>query len=189
MRRLRRWAFNLVAAVSFLLSVATCVLWVRSFKPAGVSGGEVPRGGWAVVNWRGQLAFVHHKASPGPPRPPFPLEALRGTWGTTTALLGRDSTGRPSLLVKSLVLDPAAVWEGRPARPLDVLAHPYVLVPVAEGCRPANGFGFALRVVYLPAPTSGGGRDYSRAGSASGVSCRSRRCRTGSPPRSRVSRS
>ena len=31
MRRLLRWAFNLAAAVSAVLFVATCVLWVRTF--------------------------------------------------------------------------------------------------------------------------------------------------------------
>ena len=32
MRRLLRWAFNLAAAVSALLFVGVCVLWVRSYQ-------------------------------------------------------------------------------------------------------------------------------------------------------------
>jgi hypothetical protein len=45
---------------------------------------EVPRGGVIVLNWRGQVVIVHHKASPDPGGS---IQALRGTWGTTTAYL------------------------------------------------------------------------------------------------------
>jgi hypothetical protein len=165
MAGMKRRLFTFASALSLVVCVGTCVLWVRSYQPAGASTDEVPRGGWAVVNWRGQIAFIHHKASPGPARPPFPLEALRGTWGTTTAHLGRGVAGEPSLLLKALVLDPNVPWDYRPARPRDVLARPYILVPVAEGIRPTNGLGFGLHVVYLPAPpgsADSGASDYAR---------------------------
>lgn len=149
MRRLSRRAFQFAAALSAVVLVATCAMWVQSYRRTAALPAELPRGSVVLLNWRGQLVFVHHKASPGPARPPFPLEVLRGTWGTTTVLLGSDGR-RLSALIKALVLDPDEPWDPQTRRPNTVLSHPYILVPLGTGCRFGNGGGFNLRIEYLP---------------------------------------
>lgn len=156
-----RRLFGFAAALSLLACMSTCVLWARSYQSTGPSSAEVPRGGWAMVNYRGQLALIHHKHSPGPSQAPFHMEALRGTWGTTTAYLSRDAAGRPSVLVKALVLDPHTPWDGH-GRPRQILSRPYILVPATEGIHPANGYGFGLRMIYLPGRRAAAAAGYAK---------------------------
>ena len=62
MKRLRRWAFNGLAAVSALLFVATCVLWVRSYWRADVciyKGGDFCR----VESNRGTVVLSRYSPS------------------------------------------------------------------------------------------------------------------------------
>jgi hypothetical protein len=147
-RRGLRGAINVTAAVSAVLFVGVCVLWARSYRDGYSVQSELPRGGVLLLSRRGQLIFVHHKASPEP-RPD--VRALRGTWGTTTAHLSPDGA---SVLLKALVLAPPAPNDPA-ATPFTVLSRPYLLVPLADGCRFENGGGFALRLVRLPVPSAG----------------------------------
>jgi hypothetical protein len=55
MTRLLRWAFNSAAAVSGLLSVVTCVLWVRSYWWADYADRVSPRRTCGITSWRGRL--------------------------------------------------------------------------------------------------------------------------------------
>jgi len=60
MRRLLRWAFNGAAAVSFLLCVATCVLWVRSYgHKESLLAWPTRYRGLSVTSWKG---FVQWKS-------------------------------------------------------------------------------------------------------------------------------
>src|SRR5687768_702477 len=62
MRRLARRLFTLCSALSLLLSVAVCVLWVRSVR----NGDRFERSGhpFALISKHGRLVIV------GPPPPP-----------------------------------------------------------------------------------------------------------------------
>jgi hypothetical protein len=58
MRRRRRWAFNFATAVSAVLFLAVCVLWVRT--RSGVHAVSIQQHGrqWAVVSYHGLLTFA-----------------------------------------------------------------------------------------------------------------------------------
>lgn len=157
MARVRRKLWVLATAVSAALFVAVVVLWILSYRQQAPwsAGDEVPRGGYRFFNWRGQLAVVHHKASPEPQGANLreSLLSLDGTWGTTTTHL---SSGDPNLsvLIQALIFEPGVplTWDlnAGGSRSIPILSRPYLLVPVAEGCGFRNGGGFGLRVVYLP---------------------------------------
>ena len=63
MRRLLRWAFNFAAAVSALLFVATCVLWVRSHWRLDSWTRNWPNGTASVRSFEGRLMYVRDQAA------------------------------------------------------------------------------------------------------------------------------
>ena len=73
MRRLARWLFTLCAAVSLLLCVAVCVLWVRSYYACDAVWMESPSRIVSIQSSLGKAGFygvastVADLAEPGPP--------------------------------------------------------------------------------------------------------------------------
>ena len=138
---LRRYS-TLVSALSLLLCLAAMAMWVRSYRHVPQTLGELPRGGWCVIPWRGQLVFLHHHRSPDP-------HAMRGTWGTSTVYISHNG-GTLAVLIKILLLDPAAPWDTQRNRPTAILSRPYLFSEVANGIRPGNAGGFAFNRQRLP---------------------------------------
>ena len=85
MRRLLRWAFNLCAVVSAVLFVATCVLWVRSYRVRD------------SLSW-GRAGGNCHSA-----------QSIRGTAQVLSNLDGGCSGGGS---YQADPLSPQAVWHG-----------------------------------------------------------------------------
>src|SRR5688572_30635336 len=72
MKRVMRWAWNVLTALSLLLCVAACVLWVRSYRVGSSFGyyasarpGPLYPDVWAS-SYRGRLGFVYfYQDTPG----------------------------------------------------------------------------------------------------------------------------
>jgi hypothetical protein len=75
MRRLLRWAFNAAAAVSALLCVATCVLWVQSYRAGWLVNWSRPRTEFQAGAAKGQMWAYGASEPPG---------VFRGTLGFGT---------------------------------------------------------------------------------------------------------
>jgi hypothetical protein len=150
---MRRTVFGIAIAVSLAVFVATATLWASSYRAAQVGTSQLEQGGWVFLNFRGQLIFLHHRASPGPPpgvtSSRDAIASLRGKWGTTSVYLGRDQAGITAL-IKVLAMDPDARWNPSTGLPDQVLSHSYLVVPVARGCRLMNCGGFGFAAAYVP---------------------------------------
>jgi len=108
MKRLLRWMFNFAAAVSALLLVATCVLWVRSywdgdvgreeweevtptrrmcvFSEPGRFGGEIETAETGT-RFGGKSVLVHHRPwDRGWGRTCVGVNFIRTTWGVITPI-------------------------------------------------------------------------------------------------------
>jgi hypothetical protein len=147
---MRRLLLNAATAASLVLCVATVALWARSHA-APSEPSDLPPGGVAVLNRRGQVAVVHHRSGVAPP------------WArvVTTAHVGRRGADGLGVLVKAAVGDPAAPWDP-PRRIADGLwSRPYLFATLADGARVRNGGGFGLNVTRLslprPSPAAPGG--------------------------------
>src|SRR5688500_17467289 len=60
MRKLARVIFNVLAALSLLLCVAACVLWVRSYRVSDEFTWVFPREWLVVTACRGRAAFSYN---------------------------------------------------------------------------------------------------------------------------------
>ena len=141
---MRRRLLSIASALSLLLSAATAAMWGRSYKVLTPWTPELPRGGYRLVSWRGQLVLVHHRSIVAPP----------WVWVMTTVYMGTDiptSNHQRVALVKGLICDPAHPFD-RARRDCVVLSRPYVPVSLADGIGLRNGGGFGLAVSRLSLP-------------------------------------
>jgi hypothetical protein len=133
----RRRLFTFFSALSLLVFVAVCGLWVQSNR-AEARSSEMPAGGYRLLNSRGQLALLHHRAG----------VTGRNLWVKTTVYLG-GSDARDAV-VKALICDAAAPFDQSHPETTVVLSRPYVLLP--EGHRVSNAGGFGAHVARLLLP-------------------------------------
>jgi hypothetical protein len=108
----RRWAFNLAAAVSFLLCVGAAVLWVRSYWRAdalgfssekravqcGVASGRLRLGIITLLEeggrWQPGFAQSHYPAESDPPSHRFPATVANLGFAAEHVMRGRNNDSR-----------------------------------------------------------------------------------------------
>lgn len=104
---MKRRVFTILSAVSLLMFVAVCVLWVRSYWVKDNLTWVRPDKGWIVASGRGLLVvnFLWFRDVPARPRPPWRFEWERqsaSSWqrpagGVVRRIgFGYDDTGPPA---------------------------------------------------------------------------------------------